>query len=388
MTSTIKTASKTSPVFWGLILAATGLGLYDFIFRLKLQFKPETSAWYAKSWLVAGVAALIFVAVILWVDRYERESWKWLTLAVLWGALVAPAFNYQLRIVMRDAIFQEIVRMPISSDHAKQVVNAVLPLSVPFSEEISKGLFVFLIFLGIPHEFDSLLDGIVFGAMVGIGFAMVEQVKYLQLNIVHSTATPVEALWEEAYQRIFLTGLWSHPMLTAFTGAGLGWARVTRSHWQRWTAPILGLCLAIFIHKNWNFLADSIIHNESFERAAIILISPYAILMIVLILIAWQREQKAFAYLTDGRIEYSKVETLRSPSSRWSSQWAVWRKGGFRVWRKVVQLQRAQIELAFLRWHLAEKHAADEEKAKAKLDEHKRLIADLEKQITASVAGE
>lgn len=177
-------------------------------------------------------------------------------------------------------------------------------------------------------------------------------------------------------------------MLTAFTGAGLGWARVTRSHWQRWTAPILGLCLAIFIHKNWNFLADSIIHNESFERAAIILISPYAILMIVLILIAWQREQKAFAYLTDGRIEYSKVETLRSPSSRWSSQWAVWRKGGFRVWRKVVQLQRAQIELAFLRWHLAEKHAADEEKAKAKLDEHKRLIADLEKQITASVAGE
>jgi RsiW-degrading membrane proteinase PrsW (M82 family) len=385
----MKTASKTSPVFWGLILTATGLGLYDFIFRLKFRLNPDAPAWQAKSWLVAGVAALIFVAVILWVDRYERESWKWLALAFLWGALVAPALDHQLRMGMGNAIFQEIVRMPIPNNLAEKLVNPVLRLFVPFSEEISKGLFVFLIFLGIPHEFDSLLDGIVFGAMVGIGFAMVEQVRYLQKGtIVGSTATAAEAFWEVAYRRIFLTGLWSHPMLTAFTGAGLGWARVTKSHWQRWTAPILGLCLAIFIHKNWNFMANSIIHHESFEQAAMVLISPYAILMIVLILIAWQREQKAFAYLTDGQTEYSKVETLRNPSSRWGSQWAVWRKGGFRAWRKVVQLQRAQIELAFLMWHLAEKHAVDEEKAKAKLDEYKRLIADLEKQITVSVAGE
>ena len=49
----------------------------------------------------------------------------------------------------------------------------------PFLEELSKGFVLFLLFLMLPNEFDGLLDGLIYGALVGIGFAMVENVKYL-----------------------------------------------------------------------------------------------------------------------------------------------------------------------------------------------------------------
>lgn len=290
------TKKKTSRVFWGLILISIGLGLYDFIERQSFRRIPEASDWYGMSWLIAGGAALIFTAIIIWVDRYERESWKWLLLAFMWGALAAPALNHQLRFMLGKSIYQEIITLSVHKELASDIVNTTLRLFVPFTEELSKGLFIFLIFLGIPREFDNLLDGIIYGAMVGIGFAMVEQVGFLQkevLGAISATADASEAFWDEAYRRVFLTGLWSHPMLSAFVGAGLSWARTTKSRWQRWVAPILGFFLAVLIHKNWNFLADSIIRNASFEQAAIVLISPYALLIIAFIVFAMKKERPA-----------------------------------------------------------------------------------------------
>lgn len=439
---------KTSPYFWGLILVPVALGLYDFVFHLKFRLHPElcpeASEWHLRSWLAAGGAALVFAAVIAWVDRYEREPWKWLLLALIWGAVVAPAINHQLQNVSRQTLKQDIDRyqklhssisthrreckecrekqenlsvlrvlrgeirsleedcvtpedeqnVSITLEQLELVFKVVWRYRVgPFVEELCKGLFVLLIFLGVPHEFDDWLDGIVYGAMVGVGFAMVEQVYYLQdsylLRYLHGQVTKAEviesaaskAFWGEFYERILLTGLWSHPMLTAFTGFGLGWARETKSRWQRWTAPLLGFGLAVFVHTNWNSWASYIKRASSFEQAALLLIGPFAILMVGLVLFALYRERKVLEHLAEVSTEFASKDVMRSSRARWRAQWKAWRRGGFRLWQKVYHLQRTLMEWAFLRWHMREGHVIDKEGAAAVWDEYRSKVKDLVEQI-------
>jgi RsiW-degrading membrane proteinase PrsW (M82 family) len=373
---------KTSPYFWGLILVPVALGLYDFAVRLNFRLLPGAAEWHAKSWLAAGGAALVFVAVIAWVDRYEREPWKWLLLALIWGAVVAPAMSHQLQNIAASTLVhdikQAVVEVPITNRQGNLVVQAIIHRLVPFTEELGKGLFVFLIFLGVVHEFDDLVDGIVYGAMVGVGFAMAEQVGYLQGSAVQEG---LEGFLRQIYHRILLAGLWSHPMLTAFTGAGLGWARVTKSRWQRWTAPLFGFSLAVFIHSNWNSLVDVVQRASSFGLAVLVLISPFAVLMVVLLLLAWQREQKVLEHLAQVSTEFASKDVMRSDWARWRAQWQAWRQGGFHLWQKVCQLQRMLMERAFLEWHMHEGHVIDEEDASEVLEEYCARVEHLDQQL-------
>jgi RsiW-degrading membrane proteinase PrsW (M82 family) len=393
---------KTSPYFWGLILAPVALGLYDFASRLHFRLLPGAAEWHAKSWLAAGGAALVFAAVIAWVDRYEHEPWKWLLLALIWGAMVAPAIGYQLESIAARNLRGDISgavniadSFGITSEQRDTIVNeAVKSVGVnrvgPFVEELSKGLFVFLIFLGVSHEFDDPVDGIVYGAMVGIGFAMTEQVSYLQDGVIKAREYYLhkgiigkdwEGFSRVFHERILLTGLWSHPMLTAFTGAGLGWARVSKSRWQRWTAPPLGFGLAVLIHTNWNSLNGVIQRVSSFEQAALVLISPFAILMVMLLLLAWQRERKVLVHLAQVPVEFASQDVMRSTAARWRAQWKAWRQGGLHLWQQVCQLQSLLMERAFLEWHMCEGHVIDEEGAVAALEEYQSKVQNLVEQI-------
>lgn len=396
---------KTSPYFWGLILVPVALGLYDFASRLHFRLLPGAAEWHAKSWLAAGGAALVFAAVIAWVDRYEHEPWKWLLLALIWGAVVAPAISHplhslavkNLRADVSGAL-QAVEDLPISPEQkyeARKVVGEAVDSIrknrvTPLVEELCKGLFVFLLFLGVPYEFDDPVDGIVYGAMVGIGFAMTEQVSYLQDGVIKAreyylqkgiTGGDLVGFRRVFYERILLTGLWSHPMLTAFTGAGLGWARVSRSRWQRWTAPPLGFGLAVLIHTNWNSLNGVIQRVSSFEQAALVLISPFAILMVTLLLLAWQRERKVLVHLAQMPVEFASQDVMGSTAARWRAQWKAWRQGGFHLWQQVYQLQRLLMERAFLEWHMYEGHVIDEEGAIVALEEYQSKVQNLVEQI-------
>ena len=51
-------------------------------------------------------------------------------------------------------------------------------LSAPFVEEIVKAAVLYAIYRWRRHEFDGVLDGIVYAGMVGLGFAFTETVLY------------------------------------------------------------------------------------------------------------------------------------------------------------------------------------------------------------------
>ena len=127
----------------------------------------------------------------------------------------------------------------------------VAPISAPIAEELAKALGVLLIFWLLRAEFDNMRDGIVYGALVGLGFTWFEAALYV-VNFYEKFG--VAAFGLQLGARYALFGLGGHALFTALFGASLGLAFQTRRKWLRVLAPIVGLTLAILAHMLNNAL--------------------------------------------------------------------------------------------------------------------------------------
>ena len=81
-----------------------------------------------------------------------------------------------------------------------------------------------LIVLAAPRVIRGPLDGMIYGALVGLGFQVMENVTY-SLNFIPLTGAtnPGAAVALSAVLRVGLTGLGSHWAMTAVAGAGVGY---------------------------------------------------------------------------------------------------------------------------------------------------------------------
>jgi protease PrsW len=114
--------------------------------------------------LVWGVLpALVLLAVIYWLDRFEKEPLRLLAIALLAGAIVAPF----LAVVLED-----LLGIRSSAFVQTTVPRAVLTPATPILEEVIRGLAILAVFFLVRHEIDDLLDGLVYGAVVGVGFGL------------------------------------------------------------------------------------------------------------------------------------------------------------------------------------------------------------------------
>jgi hypothetical protein len=125
------------------------------------------------------------------------------------------------------------------------------PISAPIVEEIAKAVGVLVIFRLLRPEFHNVRDGIVYGALVGVGFNWFEVALYVAQGYAEKGVAPfaLQFGW-----RFALFGLGGHAMSTGIFGAFLGIALGTRRGWVRILAPIAGLALAIAAHMLNNAL--------------------------------------------------------------------------------------------------------------------------------------
>jgi protease PrsW len=111
--------------------------------------------------LAAAVPTLFFVALIYWVDRYEKEPLWLLGATFLWGAIPSIIIAF---------IFNTVLSIPVYLLVSGPAGDALAgSLIAPPVEETVKGLAILGILLLWRHEIDSVLDGIIYGAMVGNG---------------------------------------------------------------------------------------------------------------------------------------------------------------------------------------------------------------------------
>lgn len=190
--------------------------------------------------VAAGAPAAAWSALVWWCDRYEREPLALGIGAFLWGALPAVVLSFAVESML--GVPTTIVGSALAEDI--YVSSGIAPVV----EELAKGIGLLLILLVWRVEFDNLLDGILYGALVGFGFGVTE-------NVLYFMGALLEGGWGSWGITVLLRGVvfgLNHAFFTAFTGAGIGLARSAGLGWVRRWAPLIGLGLALLFHSLHN----------------------------------------------------------------------------------------------------------------------------------------
>ncbi len=194
--------------------------------------------------LVAFIPAPLYLALWLWLDRYDPEPPWALAACVLWGGGAATFVAG-----IANTVAELGVGAVTGDAGVAHFVGA--SISAPIMEEGMKALAVFAIFLFLRREFDGVIDGIVYAGVVALGFATVENVLYYGRNLKEEGAGALLVVF-------FLRGIlgpFGHSVYTAMTGIGFGLARESHNTAVKIAAPAVGFSLAVFLHSAWNTLA-------------------------------------------------------------------------------------------------------------------------------------
>ncbi|MBX7236437.1 MAG: PrsW family intramembrane metalloprotease [Caldilineales bacterium] len=307
--------------------------------------------------VAAVVPAIVYVVAVWWSDRYEREPGWLLTTAFLWGAIPAILLSVAGAVLLQgpQAVFDTGLRNSLFHG----------ALVAPVVEEIAKGLALVGIAVFFAREIDSTLDGIIYGALVGIGFGMTENFLYfLQVAIEQNGANwPVVA-----FLRTVVFGL-NHAFYSAILGAVLGYALTTRpTTGGRWLLALFGLAAAIVVHGLHNLVSLLTPFAPALLLFDVLLSWGGVIVLVVIIVAAWRKEKGWIrTYLAD------EVPAVLSEDGYRFAQGAAQRCGGWvalaggrdrRCARIQHEFQHAATELAFYKHRLegigADSGAVDE----------------------------
>lgn len=295
--------------------------------------------------IAATIPVPLYVMLVLWIDRYEAEPLWMLATAFLWGALVAAFFSFLL-----NTTAGVIVALLADNAEAGEVFSTVI--SAPIVEETAKALILMVFFIWWRDEFDGVIDGIVYAALVGLGFAMTENVMYYGKAAMESGKMLTATFVIRGALAPF-----SHPLFTGLTGIGLGLARQSRNVAVRIIAPFAGLLMAVFLHWLWNASA-TFGGGGGFLLIYVIVMVPAFAIMLIVILVALSREGKVVRefLLSDmerGFFTREEYDQLGSVFRRMGGSFDAFSRGGMRSWRNRRKLHQLASELAFHRSRVA-----------------------------------
>lgn len=291
--------------------------------------------------LTAALAALpLYVALVLWLDRHEPEPHALLAWAFFWGASGATFLSF-----VANTLFATtgLLYDPVVADFLSGAFFA------PMAEELSKGALLMAFFHWYPEEFDNVTDGIVYAAMVGLGFATTENVLYYAAAFVAGPEVLSE-LW-------MIRGVaspFAHPLFTASLGLSLGIARERSVSAAGQTfAVAAGLTGAILLHSIWNFAAMTGAMGPVYRFGMV----PIFIGFLLLLRCALKREAEVIErelrpYISSGDLEVDQVRHLYSWSLRIRSSGRAFGRAGSRGLREQRRFHQAATELAFQRWRI------------------------------------
>ena len=305
------------------------------------------------------IPAVSIFMLVNFMDRFEREPWFLRLAAFLWGAIIAipPALFIEKQVDAR-----------ISGWLASNAGNALLHtlaqgLNAGITEETIKGLGLLLLLIVLRDEFDNVTDGIVYGALIGAGFAMVENFGYFAENGNNVLVLIVGRL---------VLGWLGHSTFIACFGAALGYIRHTRSRWKQIVIPFIGYLLAVSLHSFFDFVdlqASQMIQTAGASNAA----ANYALIAVIGNYIPPFLAQMGLLYIlikslaheaavireflaievSNGVVLVDEYALLQNSFQRTKRERQVLRAQGIRQWLRVKALYQTEIGLAFRKWHVS-----------------------------------
>lgn len=192
-----------SPAFWAVELFGIFLLVAYLAISVEAWKSPSAGFAFAISGALAFITPFLWSAAVWFIDYKEREPLRLVVSMFLWGGfscLMAIGINS-----IAGLFFL-----------ACGVGFLAASFTAPVFEELSKGTGLAL--LSLHHEYDGMTDGIVYGFVVGMGFAFVENWLYLLRN-------PMGADFWGWLLLFFMRSLAfsaNHGVFTALTGGFIG----------------------------------------------------------------------------------------------------------------------------------------------------------------------
>jgi RsiW-degrading membrane proteinase PrsW (M82 family) len=284
--------------------------------------------------LLVGLALLplaVWVPIALWLDRHEPEP-RWLVfVSFLWGASIAVVVAYVL-----NTAGSKIVGIGFGDEAGAVYGRSV---SAPIVEELAKGAVLLFIFFRRRQALSGILDALVYATMVGLGFAMTENVLYF------AKQADFQGVIEVFVLRGVLTPL-LHPFFTSLTAAGLVLALRSRDRRVQIGAPLVGLALAMGLHSFWNS-TGSLGGLAGFAVGMLVYLAIFISFAVVAVASMRQEARIISTYLPEEVISRDQAARLFSIRGRSADIWTAFRTGGWRAVRARDDYLRALSASAF-----------------------------------------
>ncbi|HEX3069146.1 MAG TPA: PrsW family intramembrane metalloprotease [Thermoanaerobaculia bacterium] len=322
------------------------------------------SGWtgFLAGFLMAAVPLPFYLAIAKLVDRFEPEPPWLLATAVFWGASTA---------ILLAMIFNGIGEGIFAALLGQQQAAVMTPLfAAPFVEEIAKGFALLMLFLWKRDEFDNVTDGIIYAAMVGLGFAMMENVQYYAKAV--TTGGGGQAMGVFFVRGVL--GPFCHPLFTSMTGIGFGVAQETNKKFVKVIAPVLGLAGAMFLHGLWNLSTNL---GLAFFATYLFFMVPMFFGVIIVAIFSLRREsimirQQLEVVVADHVLSHDDVLVVTSVRRRIAASSQAFFSRGIGACIDRRRFHAVASELAFHSWRCSRFEVEDAEVIRAELVERVR----------------
>ncbi|GLZ79855.1 protease PrsW [Actinorhabdospora filicis] len=326
------------PAYW-VYVGLIAFGLLHIGGILRGGFDHIASALWVPL-VLNGAMAVLFVWILGKLDYLEREPAAVRAAAMLWGALVATS----VAIIANNALISLLTKTYGVEFTAKWGAA----LAGPINEEWVKTIGVVILVLIVREHFQRSMDGLTYGAFVGLGFQIVENLLYAINNALSNPNSDVAGSVSITLLRILIAGPWSHPVYSGVAGLGIAFF-ATQTHRTLYTR--FGVAAGCFtaawaLHFLWNsplpaWLPKGLGFFAIYGKGALILV-----FFLIVYGMAARREWHWFTEIMAGEpaevITPDELDAMRTLRTRRHARKKAAKDYGLYGKRIVRRLQRAQ----------------------------------------------
>jgi RsiW-degrading membrane proteinase PrsW (M82 family) len=305
------------------------------------------------SFFVSSVPILMYIWFVWWLDHHDREPLLLIAVAFFWGAIASIAISL---------VFEVLLGLPLllfGEDVQKVASYVVL---APVVEEVAKSLILFALFF--HPRFNRILDGVVYGAVVGFGFAASENLMYY-ISTYFSQGVGIWAI--VVILRTMFTSV-GHAIFTSITGSGVALMKFSKQRWMRFVFPPLALLGAVVLHSVFNFGAvmTEMVSLMFFLISIVVIFFGLLAIGIAMFLGLHDEEscihQRLAEEVRSGVVTSGEYEIVPGYLNRRAASFRILSRHGYDKYRLSTRLFDYELDLAFTKDEMA--NASDDRRQK------------------------
>jgi len=263
----------------------------------------------------------IILTVLLLIDRWEPEPRSLIAFALAWGAVASIALTLLTIIVL------DVVAVALDTDPLLHQILSII-VRAPIVEEGWKMLGILLVLWMGRKAFDGPVDGLVYGMLIGAGFAFTENIQYFVQALYLGG---IDGLAENFFMRGVLSPF-AHALFTGAIGLMIGLAKRGGRSIPLFT--LIGYAIGVALHALWNAssVLDLFFPNAFYTLYALVEV-PIFVLFIVCIVQLRKEEmrltkERLSEYAAAGWFTPQEVDMLATPQGRRiARRWAAGLRG-------------------------------------------------------------